>query len=874
MTPLEALNKYFGFNEFRDNQLEIINAIINGGDVIALLPTGAGKSLCYQIPALISEGFTLVISPLIALMKDQTDSINSKINAAAYINSSVSLRQADQIFFRLSEGAIKLLYVSPERLLNRDFAERIKNLNLSRVAIDEAHCISEWGRNFRPDYLRIPEFIEFTNVKNISAFTASASPDTLKDIKTILKFKNPKIFIGGIRRANLSVSIIMTNKKKEKCVEILTKDSLPAIIYVSSRKRAESIAEHLNLFKIKAESYHAGLSYEARNAIHNKFMSGKTEAIAATSAFGMGIDKKNIRTVVHYNMPGSIENYYQELGRAGRDGKESKVILLYEKDDEKIHRAFIESSAPAFEIISSVYGAICDYGAIAFGSRSNQNIAVNHEFIAKYSKRKITPLQIDSSLNVLEKSGYIAIASSLGGNAQFKFLLSPDKLKDFIIETGDDEIKNLSFFLLNEFGGSSINDFVEFSHISIAKKLNVSEKLLRYQMEQLSKAGIIHLKAENKERSVKLLGTRVKESDIIINFDSIQEEKRKSEEKLQKMIDYISYADCRFNYLMSYFGIHEALKCGKCDRCAAPLGSTETNSDYISEIILTALNSVPEGINLNKLIRVLRGTTIYDEYKNLSGIRSLSKYNINDIKSSVERLILKGLAGFISEKNNTVQITKDGKELLKKRFGDVLSLSQNITAFEEDIILYNRLREIRKTASKKFNQTQQMICSDEILREIAQKAPSSIYELRSIKGFTQKMYAKLGESILETIREHKSHISGNIANIKDLTKIPPNLKETLELIENGMTLRAIAEIKNSDPAIISMQVESIIEYYPELDISSLIDPKTLDLINDEIMKGYIDLKDLKSRLPQNIEYHEIRIVVSKFMANKKNSFFT
>ena len=331
MSPLQALKKYFNYDSYRLGQLEIIEDIVSGSNVLAVLPTGAGKSICYQIPALISDNYSIVISPLIALMKDQVDSLNRTSEIAAFINSTQSFYETEKVLQDIHFGKIKIVYVAPERLENPEFAARLKNLNPQYLFIDEAHCISEWGHNFRPSYTKLKDFIEFTGIKKISAFTATATPEVVKDIVKQLGLKNAKVTIKGFERENLFVNVEITKRKKERCLELVHQFKTPAIIYTSSRKKAEELAEYLKLNKIKCEFYHAGLDPIIRKKIQEDFIEDRLPLIIATNAFGMGIDKKDIRLVIHFNSTGSIENYYQEIGRAGRDGKNSHTFLLYDE---------------------------------------------------------------------------------------------------------------------------------------------------------------------------------------------------------------------------------------------------------------------------------------------------------------------------------------------------------------------------------------------------------------------------------------------------------------------------------------------------------------------------------------------------------------
>ncbi|MDY0084261.1 MAG: RecQ family ATP-dependent DNA helicase, partial [Ignavibacteriaceae bacterium] len=307
MTAKQAFKKYFNYDSFRSGQEEIINEILSGTNVLAILPTGAGKSLCYQIPAIIGDNYAIVISPLIALMKDQVDSLNKSFEIAAFINSTQTDKEVEQVLQNIKYGKIKIVYVAPERLEYSEFANRLKSLNPNYLFVDEAHCISQWGHNFRPSYNKIKDFIKFTGIKKVSAFTATATPEVVKDIIKQLELKNSKLIIKGFERDNLFINAEITKKKKERCLQLCQQYRGTSIIYTSSRKKAEEVSEYLKLNKLNCEYYHAGLDPIIRKKIQEDFIEDRLSVIVATNAFGMGIDKKDIRLVIHYNTPGTIE---------------------------------------------------------------------------------------------------------------------------------------------------------------------------------------------------------------------------------------------------------------------------------------------------------------------------------------------------------------------------------------------------------------------------------------------------------------------------------------------------------------------------------------------------------------------------------------
>jgi ATP-dependent DNA helicase RecQ len=855
MTPKEVLKRYFGYDNFRHGQEEIIETIISGQDCVVILPTGGGKSLCYQIPALLSNNFSIVISPLIALMKDQVDSLNKNEKLAGFINSTMNFIEVEEVFNGIARKEIKLLYLAPEKLTNISFAERIKSLSPDYFFVDEAHCISEWGHNFRPSYSKIKEFTEYISIKRISAFTATATPEVIDDIVLQLGLTNSRIFIKGFERENLSINVIRTKRKKEKCLELINQCGTPAIIYASSRKRTEAIAEFLNLYGLNAAHYHAGLAPEERKHIQEFFLDDKIKIIAATTAFGMGIDKKDIRLVIHYNMPASIENYYQEIGRAGRDGLESNAYLLYEDRDRDIHNYFLAASNPTAEIIKSVYNAICDYGKIAIGNMPDNEVPVIQDYISSYINKDISTGLIESCIRNLELSGYLKSVSELEKKHTIQFNLSQNKLKQFVKSTGNNLIKDVVLLLIREYGNSIITSKVQISLTNLAYKFETSEEYLDELLTQLFNSGIIEYSKPLLHRSVKLRIPRVEDRFINPDYKKIKQSFDTGIKKLDKIIEYVYSNDCRMNFIINYFGESEKdFKCNKCDNCADKTTNNKDNLEYLEELFLRTINEGKGEIPEQRLVNILRGK-IGKEY---SSYGHCANYSENELRSAIEELKSKNI---IAKKTpgNRITIDKKGIEILNKLHIALIQDNKPVFNYEDNLELYNRLREIRNAAAVKFLQPNYLICTDEILKMVTDAKPITSQQIFAIKGFNQRMFNKVGNDFLEVITEYLNEKKDSTQKERD---VPSIISETFNLITKGYNLDEISSLRKLSKTVISMQVETILEYKPKTDISNLIDKNKFDPVMTEIQKGFADLKDLKSRLPDNIDYAEIRIILA------------
>jgi ATP-dependent DNA helicase RecQ len=865
MSPLEALKKYFGHNSFRQSQQEIIEAIMNGENTLAVLPTGAGKSICFQIPALISENFSIVISPLIALMKDQVDSLNKNEEIAAFINSSMSFYEAEEVLKKISFGNFKLLYVAPERLENIQFADRIKSLHPEFLFVDEAHCISEWGHSFRPSYRKIKEFNEYVSIKKVSGFTATATPEVVKDVTTQLGLVDPKIFVRGFERGNLELNVLLTKRKKEKCLELISQHKTPAIIYTASRKRTEEIAEFLNLHRINCTYYHAGLAPEIRKKVQEDFINGRYSVIAATNAFGMGIDKKDIRLVIHYNTPGSIENYYQEIGRAGRDGKESFIYLLHDDSDINIQNYFISNSHPDKELIQKIYDAICDYGQIAEGVSSNKEILLNSSFISAHVKREINKGLLYATLKFLENAGYLRQPSEFENKSSIQLTFEKNKLKEFVKSNSNNLIKELILFLLREFGGKIFAGQVNISAAGLAKRLGYREPDIEETLNILDNLGIITYSKPFSKESVVLTSPRIDSKRLRLDYQNINESYLTQQKKVEQIVDYVYSNDCRFKYILNYFGEDVSnYKCGKCDRCKIEEEIPGETIEYVKEILLRTLNEKKIPLTESSLISIVRGSSRIAKYKFYDTYGCCVNYGKNDVKIVLHDLLTGGFTAR-NQDNNILFITKPGIDFLITK-GLIKEDGKKPAKFEENLELFNLLRDARAQAAKKFMQTGYLICPDEVLREVAEKRPKERHELLSINGFNNRMFNKLGKGLLEIVNEflnRKEQI--NISEAEART-IPQNIKETNNLLLKGYTLKDIASLRKLSEAVISMQIETILEYEPSTDTTQLFEGNSIELILNEIKNGYADLKELKKRLPQEITYPMIRIALAKYQA--------
>ena len=545
---------------------------MDGKDTLALLPTGGGKSVCYQVPALCMEGMCIVVSPLIALMKDQVQNLKSRGIPAAAIVSGMSRREIDIVFENACQGAYKLLYVSPERLQTDMAQERIKRMKINLLAIDEAHCISQWGYDFRPPYLQIAELRELLPKVPVLALTATATPEVATDIQEKLAFKDQQFFQQSFLRENLSYSVLYEAKKIDKRVDILKKVPGSGVVYVRSRGETKSIADLLAARGIGAGYYHAGLNAEDRAKRQEEWMSGKMRIIVCTNAFGMGIDKPDVRIVVHIMLPDSLEAYFQEAGRAGRDGKKSFAVLLYAPADADQLRRFFENAYPPIETIKRTYQALGSYTQVAIGSGRGES----YDFDLQYFSQtfKIEQPVAHTSLRLLEQEGWIVLGDAFDAPAKAQVIASREVLYDYQIRNKQADLVIKA--LLRLYPGIQ-GEMVDISEASIANLIKSTAENVSKILLAAANDNVLWYQPKNEKPQIIFLKERVSSENLTIDMDKFNFRRKNAEKRMESAIAYVEQKRCRSRLLLQYFGEKNAGACGICDICTGRNDSDLSN---------------------------------------------------------------------------------------------------------------------------------------------------------------------------------------------------------------------------------------------------------------------------------------------------------
>lgn len=622
------LKKYWGYTTFRKPQEEIIQAVLQKKDTIALLPTGGGKSVCFQVPALITEGVCLVISPLIALMQDQVENLKKRNIKAATIKSGLSQDEIITLFDSIKFGNYKFLYLSPERLQTSLIQQKIKELKISFVAIDEAHCISEWGHDFRPTYRNIKVLKELKPDVNFIALTATANKQVLEDISKNLELKQPQLFKKSFFRENLAYQIFNIEDKLLRLIQIFTKTKSPAIVYVNSRKKTKDIANFLNANNFKSSFYHGGLPLAEKQIAYENWMSEKTKIIVATNAFGMGIDKPNVGIVVHFDLPFSLENYIQESGRAGRDEKKSFAVLLKNENDILIYKDQLKKRLPSLTEVKEIHRKLYQYFRIAKGEILEEMFQFQiSEFCKTYqfSQKKVT-----SVLKILSNNGILEISNTFNQKSTVIFNASSKKVISYAIN--NIYTKNFIDTFLRTYTGLFQQE-VKVDEFLLAKKTNSTSKQVIEHLERLHQDNILTYKRIKTDLEIRFLVPREDDRTINIFSKEIVQFLKQKQKKSDDFLNYIQNKNtCRSIQILDYFDEKSTKKCGICDVC---LSEKKTKNQDISSDILSLLA------------------------KN----SSLTSQEINQHLKANEKDILIHLRILLSE--NKVQINHQNKYLLK-----------------------------------------------------------------------------------------------------------------------------------------------------------------------------------------------------------------
>lgn len=833
----KALEKYFGLKEFRQGQLEIIMSVANGFDTLAVMPTGGGKSICYQLPAVLSDGLTIVVTPLVSLMKDQVAQINAKYAAqghgqiATQLDSSLDLEEIRNRLRLVKSGSLKLLYVAPERLESRRFAETISQTKISMLTVDEAHCISQWGHDFRPHYTRISEFAAAIGSPVILALTATATPDVQDDIVAQLKMRSPRVYIRGFARENLSLQVLVESPKTRSILRYVSGHEGAGIIYAATRKSVDEIYELLKSNRINALRYHAGLTESERTRSQSTFLNS-THVMVATNAFGMGINKPDVRYVIHFEIPGTLEAYYQEAGRAGRDGKLAECILLFHKKDLSVQEYFANTLYPTREEFLKIYTAIFDGLSVAVGTSRDDYLTMSPQDVAE--RTKLNTRTVDSVLRILSGNSLIQLMPSISASAQVRSKVDMSAYRRAIEKTSSHDSKAVLESLLRLHGNALFNEAKPVRIDELGRKAEIGPSNVSRTLSILHRSGILEYTPPSEGITFRMLSRRNDTERLPVDFQQLAQLRARANERLEKMVGYARTTSCRTNYILEYFGadgIEEG--CGNCDNCTitSEYFSREAAADSLPKTreihlaILTLVKSTGGRFGRTTYCKALLGTTtdeIRDVAEESGQVGTLKDVPPQIIYSAFDFLLSRKYLkknGFVYP---TVSITEEGVAYLTTGIAPVSRRSYVLRK-----ALYKALRDERRALASELKIPVFSICTDAKLVEIANNHPTGDNELAPLLPVEGTYAATIRKRILQVCLDFAADLPAGLSETE---------RNVYELLREKLTATEMA-------AVLSMTVQSVIEVAErmnekgiELDLRNLIDRRKYALLEAELRK--------------------------------------
>lgn len=855
-----ALKRYFGHSDFRPGQEETVDAVLAGRDTLTVLPTGGGKSLCYQLPAVLMKGAALVISPLIALMKDQVDALQKAGIPATYINSSIPVPEINRRLIDAMKGQFKLIYIAPERLESRTFLDQLVNIDVSFLVVDEAHCISQWGHDFRPAYLRISRLTEHKQIRSVSALTATATPEVQDDIVRNLQMKDALRIVKGFDRPNLSYLTKMSDDKAGALSrELRSLGGGVAIVYAGTRKRVEEISMKLRENRFDATPYHAGLPPPRRKQVQDIFIRGKAPVIVATNAFGMGIDKPDVRKVIHLDMTLTLEAYYQEAGRAGRDGRPSDCMILYHPRDRRLMEFFIESNYPSADVVEKVYNFICDSAGIGLGAASRRPIFLEQPAIANRLNMPVGA--VSSAISLLSRNEIIAANSGLG-RAAMQFTTSSERLGDYMRNTSPERRKVLEA-LLRSLSSEALQKPVEADINRILQKHFIKPEEFRRSIEAFEYARIVKYIPSTPAGGFFMKKERMEFDRLPVNFSGHYKRKAFAYRKLDMMESYIHTSKCKNTFILEYFGEKlSAEDCGRCSSCrrqfmAKPrLGRRDEK--YLKAIISAAWQ-LDGRFGRKALLDFLLGNEIAG-YHNAELSRSeffgtakrAGKLRLGEL---IDRALHEQLVCMSEDEYPRIEISDDGKKYLGI---NIRPVRLRKIALKQNPALYEALIKARDGFATEFGIVPRAIASNRAISKIAQLMPTDKKELAGLPGIGPVFVARFGDKVLRIISDFRSS-----APQSAVESLPDDVKKAVKYVNSGKSLDSIAAKMNTTEGIAAHYIQRAIEAGVELNLKNLADNELIDSIIGLLQANpHLPLREIRNRLDSEEPYPRLRVAVA------------
>lgn len=740
----KVLSESFGYSSFRPGQEEIIRAVLEGDDLLAVMPTGAGKSLCYQVPALVMSGICLVVSPLVALMQDQVSILKSKNIAAEYLSSGMDDQQVRDIYSRVSNGEVKLLYVSPERLKGDRFRSFLHGLDISFIAIDEAHCISEWGHDFRPSYRLIGELLREgqEGAYRMAAFTATATAKVREDICNVLEMASPRVFVRGFDRPNLRYSTEITTDKKHRIIELLNgMTDGSAIIYAGSRKRVEELYTFLKEHDIDVIKYHAGLTDKLREANQASFINDDAKIIVATNAFGMGVDKSDVRLVIHHDITSTMESYYQEAGRAGRDGKIADCILLYSKGDEKLQEFFISCKYPEEQTAKRIWQAV----GREISKAETEAVLQRPHLIAQLVDEPL--VKVTNVISMLERHEVI-LPSYSSLQALVRFEVSIEDLRQLDRDLENDEQRDCLRAIVRGLPTSAMGQYTTLDIRKTASKAGLKHELVTNFLGYLSGYGYASIKMSGPVGSYSINPRYENSNDLPIDFLKLSRNRERAITMLNTMLGYIKSQGCRRNYILQYFGDMPEGVCGQCSDCRGSGKHIIEEEASIKKSILEGVVSLGQRYGRVVIVDFLRGQLTPRIKEKLlwkeSGFGLLENVSATEVHALIDELVSDGQIEITSGQYPVLKLIKKPPRTRVR-----LSSSKAIRSTHTRKDRYNTvLGKLIQAVAKREGLSGSAFINKALSDKLCDLQPEGIHDLERIGALRNQYIQKYSYSIL------------------------------------------------------------------------------------------------------------------------------
>lgn len=877
---LTLLRQYFGYTNFRAGQSEIIDSIVRCRDTFVVMPTGGGKSLCYQIPALMQDGTALVISPLIALMHDQVRTLEKAGIPGCFINSSLPFEEIRRRLQAAREGAYKLIYVAPERLESKQFLEEMQRVEWSFLAVDEAHCVSEWGHDFRPAYVRIHEANEALGRLPIIALTATATSEVQEDIVAQLQMREPERFIRGFDRPNLRYTVEHESDKTSRVADICSSVSKSGsqkggsnIVYCGSRKRVEQFAQALRGYNLPVVAYHGGMGDNFRRSALERFLNGEIQTIVATNAFGMGVDKPDVRNVIHCDLTLTPEAYYQEAGRAGRDGESADCTLLYTPNDRRLMEFFVQCAFPPLELVQKVYGLLYDSIQAGLGAKPLETSTLRAERIA--AMLSVHAAEADAVISLLERANVLRRGTP-GNMARVQFLATRERLREYYSNVPERR-RNALNALMRLVGSAAFHEPTEFDMLDVWRKHNVPTEEFLEAIRAFEYGRLVKFDPPGIRDGITLLLERFPTEHLVnyLPFDWQKHILRRERaiQKLETVERYATTSDCKRDFLLRYFGEEDVEPhCGRCSSCKQAEKASEERAyqserkQFLIQQVLSATAELDGRFGKTVLVDVLAGKRSSEKVRKfglhrLASFDAAGKFSEQEITETVQHCLSAQWLSTTEERFPTLFLTPLGAARLPE-----VPEPYILDGYNRDTCSYPELLEktkrLRYDLASLHRIAQHIIIDDRSLIALVNALPRTVHDMkREVRYLSDVCLYRFAPQFLKLVQEYIRQRATH--NSTDTAILPDNVQRSLEMLRSGLGVEEVAEKRNLNVGTIAQHIQLAIEQGVILPRERYVREELYATVKEFLaIRPEAFLKDLRQAVHGEVEWWELRIAAA------------